>query len=54
MLHDALYGAARKVLGLVAYAVAIMLPVGLRTSWLNGMLGARGLRRVLHRVFKAA
>ena len=49
LLADDLYGPLRKVGGLVAYGAAIVLPVAARTPWLNRILGARGLRRVLQR-----
>ena len=47
LLADDLYGLFRKMVGLTACGTAIFLPVAARTSWLNRMLGARGLRRVL-------
>ena len=49
LLADDLYGPLRKVGGLVAFGTAIVLPVAARTSWLNRILGARGLRRLLCR-----
>jgi len=53
LLADDLYGPLRKVVGQAAYGTAIFLPVAARTAWLNRMLGARGLRRMLptlHRI----
>ena len=52
LLADDLYGPLRKVVGQAAYGTAIFLPVAARTAWLNRMLGARGLRRVLPTVHR--
>ena len=49
LLADDLYGSLRKAGGLAAFGTAIVLPVAARTPWLNRILGARGLRRVLRR-----
>ncbi len=49
LLADDLYGPPRKVLGLVAYATAILLPAAARPAWLTRLLLAPGPRRLLQR-----
>lgn len=47
LLADDLYGLLRKTVGLAAYGTALVLPVAARTAWLDRLLGACGLRRML-------
>ncbi len=47
LLTDDLYGWMRKVGGVIVYGIALTLPVPMREPWINRMLGARTLRRML-------
>ena len=47
LLRDDLYHPVRKVLGLVAYGLAPLVPVRWRAAWLSHVLHARPLRRGL-------
>jgi hypothetical protein len=51
--HDDLYTGLQKMLGMIVYATAIMLPVPLRSRWLSFTLSYRGFKQrlqVLRRV----
>jgi hypothetical protein len=51
VMADDLYPPLRKVLGLVAYAGAIMLPLSARAAWLSALLGGMGLRSAIRGLY---
>ncbi|HUY99041.1 MAG TPA: glycosyltransferase [Thermomicrobiaceae bacterium] len=50
MVRDDLYGRLQKALGLVVYGLAIPLPVGARSRWLNAALGYNQVKQHVRRV----